>query len=111
MACVLLVDTDQIHAECVRVGLGFHGLEVDVYLDPEQAAVRLRWAGNDYDVVILNVTSPSLPWVNILTKLQAACLESGVYPAPRFLCTSTTKRSPEFELRIERMGARYVFEG
>lgn len=111
MACVLLVDTNQSHAECVRTALGFHDLAVDVYPDPERAAKRLRRAGNDYDVVILNVSDPLLPWVNTLVKLQAACFESGVSPSPLFLCTSTAKRSPEFELRIERMGARYVCEG
>jgi DNA-binding response OmpR family regulator len=107
---VLLVDTDQQHAECVCLGLGFHHFETDLCLDPERAAVRLRRAADDYDVVILNVSNPSLPWVNILAKLQAACLESGASPAPLFLCTSTTKRLPEFELQIERLGARYVCE-
>lgn len=108
---VLLVDTDQQHAECVRAGLSFHDFAVYVCFDPEHAAMRLRRAGNDFDLVILNVSSPSLLWVNILAKLQSACFESGVYPSPLFLCTSITKRPPEFELRIERMGARYVFEG
>jgi len=109
-ATVLLVDNDQKHAECVCASLSFHHLEVDVYLNPEQAALHLRRAGNDYDVVILNVSNYLLPWVNLLAKLQGACLESGGYLSPLFLCTSTRKQPPEFELRIERMGARYVCE-
>lgn len=110
MPRVLLVDTDQRHAECVRGVLGFHGIEVDTYQDPEQAVARLRRSGNDYDVVILNVSNTSSPWVSILARLHAALHESGASPAPLLLCTSTTKQSPEFELLIERMGARYACE-
>jgi hypothetical protein len=61
--------------------------------------------------VILNVSDAVLPWFKILKKLQEAFFQSGGHQSPLFLCTSSTKRSHEFELRIERMGARYVFEG
>jgi DNA-binding response OmpR family regulator len=111
MSQVLLVDLDQSHAERVREALRFHALEADVCTNPEQATARLRRAGTNYEVVIINVSNILLPWVNIVEKLQAACFQSGAYPPPLFLCASSTKRSPEFELRVERTGARYVFEG
>jgi hypothetical protein len=111
MPRVLLVDTDEQHAERVRGNLVFRAREVDVFSDPGQATSWLQQASTDYEVVILNVSSDLPPWIAILAKLQAACFRSGVFPAPLFLCTSSAKRSIEFEHRIERMGARYVYEG
>ena len=111
MPKVLLVDADQIHAERIRKSLVTRAYEVDVYLDPNQATTWLQQANTDYEVVILNVSNALPPWIAILAKLQAACFRLEVYSSPFFLCTSNTKRSIEFELRLERMGARYVYEG
>ena len=111
MPKVLLVDNDQGHAERACGCLRFHNLEVDVCRAPERAVALLRRASADYEVVILNVSDVLLPWFKTLARLQEACFQSRGYPSPLFLCSSSTKRSPEFELRIERMGARYVFEG
>jgi hypothetical protein len=111
MPRILLVDNDQGHAERVCGRLRFHALEVDVCCDRQRAVTRLRRASADYEVVILNASNIEIPCFNILARLQEACFQSGRYPAPLFLCTSSTKRSPEFELRIERLGARYVYEG
>jgi DNA-binding response OmpR family regulator len=111
MPRVLLIDSDQQHAERVREQLGFHAVEVEVIPDPRQAVAQLKRDSADYAVVILNVSSAALPWADTLAKLQESCLQPGAYPPPLFLCTSDTKRPPEFELRIERMGARYVYEG
>jgi hypothetical protein len=108
---VLLVDHDQGHAERICQCLRFHALEVDVCPDPERAITRLRRESANYEVVILNVSEIFWPWLKTLARLQGVCLQSRAYPSPLFLCTSSTKRSPEFELRVERMGARYVFEG
>ncbi len=108
---VLLVDADQTHAERVRELLHLCALEADVCPGHEDAFVRLQQASSDFELVILNVSNDSLPWCTILAKLQAACLQSGVYPSPFFLCISSTRRPSEFELRIERLGARYVHEG
>ena len=110
-AQVLVVDGDQRHAESLCVGLSRQGLKARVFSSPEQAAQRLRRPSSDYGIVILNISNLLPNWVKVLAKLQAACFESGVYPLPLFLCVSTIKQLPELELRIERMGARYVFEG
>jgi CheY-like chemotaxis protein len=111
MPRVLLVDIDKQHAERIRGSLVFRAREVDVFADPKEAAARLQQARADYQVVILNVSNVLMPWINILANLQAACFQSGVFPSPLILCTSTIKQSFEFQLRIERMGARYVYEG
>lgn len=111
IARVMLVDTDRGHAERVRAGLGSHDFDVEVFANVERAVQRLRRPGTDYDIVILNVSNDLLYWGKILESLQAAGIQSGVYPSPLLLCTSCIKRSPEFELQIERMGARYVYEG
>jgi DNA-binding response OmpR family regulator len=111
MPNVMLVDADQKHAECIRESLVLRACEVDVFRDPEAASTRLRRASTDYEVVILNVSNGVLPWITILAKLQEACFQAGAYPSPLFLCTSNTKQSVEFEIRIERTGARYVYEG
>ena len=110
MHSVLLIDNDQEHAEHVRERLRSHALEVEVCRETQWAITRLRQASVKYDVIILNV-STATDCFKTLAKLQDACSDSTYYPFPFFLCTSTTKRSPEFELRIERMGARYVYEG
>lgn len=90
--------------------LRHHALEVAICVDLSRAMPMLRSAGTEYEVVIVNVSDARLPWPKTLAKLQEACFLSGGYPSPLFLCTSTTSRSPEFELQIERMGARYVLE-
>lgn len=111
MPRVMLVDSDSEHAERVRRRLGVDAVAVDVNADPWEAMAELRRYSADYAVVILNVSNASLPWADTLTKLQEVCFQARVYPPPLFLCTSTAKRPPEFELRIERMGGRYVYEG
>jgi hypothetical protein len=90
--------------------LQFHALEVATCADPKQAVLLLRRTSGEYDVVIVNVSDQTVPWVRLLLKLQEACFLSNGYPSPMFLCTSTLPRSPEFQLQIERKGARYVVE-
>jgi len=107
---LLLIDNDQGHAERICGQLRFRAFEVDVYRDPERARTRLRRASTKYEVVIVNVSDTAMPWFKTLLKLQEACFQLGSYPSPLFLCTSSIKQSSEFELQIERMGARYVVE-
>ena len=111
MPHVLLVDTDQRHAERIRECLESHALEVEVCSDSEEASTWLRRESSNYEVVVLNISDVKLPWFSILARLHEACFQSQRYPTPLFLCTSSTKRSPEFQLRMERLGARYVYEG
>lgn len=111
MPRVLLIDNNQGHAEHVSERLRSHALEVEVCRETQQAITRLRQASAEYEVIILNVSDAATDWFKTLAKLKDACSETGYYPSPLFLCTSSTKRLPEFELRIERVGARYVYEG
>jgi hypothetical protein len=111
MNTVLLIDNNQRHAESVCGRLRFHALEVHICPDPDRAITRLRRSSANYEVVIVDVSNASLPWFDTVARLQEACFQTGVYPSPRLLCTSNTKRTPDFELRIEQIGARYVYEG
>jgi ActR/RegA family two-component response regulator len=108
MPKVLLIDRDAVHAERVSRMLQYHALDVGTCADPQLAILLLRRTSCEYDVVIINVSDQTVPWVSMLAKLQEACFLSNGYPSPMFLCTSTVSRSPEFQLQIERRGARYV---
>lgn len=110
MGRILLIDDDPGHAARICGRLHTHSLQVEICSNAERAIPRLRRAGCEYEVVIVNVSSAREPWIRIVSKLQEASFQGGSYSWPLFLCVSTVERPAEFELRIERMGARYVFE-
>jgi hypothetical protein len=110
MVQVLLIDNNKPHVEAVRARLRRHRVEVEVCADPAAVTGRLRRTGSRYEVVILNVSDHRQPWLRLLSKFREASLQAGNYPAPLFLCVSTGEQPVDFELRIERMGARYVCE-
>jgi hypothetical protein len=108
---LLLLDADRRHADTLIARLLSHNLHVDAYADPQQAIAQLRGRSSEYEVVIINVSSRSVPWLTILHKLDQACRRSVAGQArPFFLCLSTNQQQPEFVLQIERNGARYVRE-
>jgi CheY-like chemotaxis protein len=110
MARLLLANLDSKHADCIRRDLADQGHEVDVCSRPEQAIARLRRKDADFEAVIFDVSNDRADWMSTLVQVQAACMQSEIYPPPCMICISRISRPPEFELRIEYMGARYVFE-
>jgi hypothetical protein len=106
----LLIDADSVHADRVIDRLARQELRVELVSDFARAESVLRSPASSFELVIVNVSDRAQAWIPILGNLQRACRESGRPSLPLFLCVSTRRREPLFELEIERKGARYVFE-
>lgn len=107
---VLLIDHDAIHSQPLIECLTTHRLGVDLCANIEQAAKKLRLIGGNYELVIVNISDVSQPWLRLLSLLRESVIESGVAVAPDVLCVSTAKYDALFELQIERMAGRLVYE-
>lgn len=105
---ILLIDKDCHHAERLNELLRFKRFAVETCDEPQRAVPHLRRKAAQYAVIAINVSDNS-PWVRTLRKLQDACRRPDGHSAPSFLCFSTSKKATDFVLRIERLGARYVF--
>jgi hypothetical protein len=86
------------------------GLVVDHVRRLEEAIVKLQRRTNYYTLVILNVSDNGLPWHRALQKLQHTCQQANGQAVTLFLCVSKTQKETDFILRIEHMGARFVYE-
>jgi hypothetical protein len=106
----LLVDDDAAHAEQLINRVQTKSLAVERFRSPEEAMVKLRSRSDCYELVIVNISANGPPWHRILRTLQHACHRLSGQGAPSFLCVSKTRKDPAFILRIEHLGARYVFE-
>jgi hypothetical protein len=69
-----------------------------------QAGVRA------WEIAVLVIGDQSRPWFTVLHSLQEAAWQGAMPEVPFFLCVSKQDLGADFQLRIERMGARYVFE-
>ncbi len=107
---MLLIDKDPIHAERLTSRLGRQRLLIDRVATVAEGQSTLRMPESPYDLVIVNVSDNSEAWVRTIADLQQAVRESRKAWPPLILCVSTRKRDPQFELQIERHGARYVLE-
>jgi PleD family two-component response regulator len=107
----LLIDSDARHAERLITRLQSEGLAIERVRRPEEAIGKLRARTKMYELVIVDVSDTFYPWHRALARLQEECRLLVRWPGPLFLCVSRAKKPPEFILRIEHMGARYVCEG
>lgn len=107
---VLLIDYDESHARRLVEYLHLHGFLVDLSVGVVDATLRLKRHSAQYEIVILNVSDSSQPWLRSLHTLDEASRNSTFGVCPLFLCVSTVRREPLFELQIEQMGARLVYE-
>jgi DNA-binding NarL/FixJ family response regulator len=109
MHAVILIDGDEKHAEALADRLRARSLDVIRHVKSNTALSMLKRRGTPCDLVLINVSDSSRPWLRILRELQEACF-SFSHCHPLVLCLSTVKREPQFELQIERLGARFVYE-
>ena len=110
MNSVLLIDDDHAHAERVGTILAQRGLAVIRAADVGDAVKALRTDAHLCEIVILVIAELSRPWLTILRDLQEAARQRAFLEVPLFLCLSKRELGVEFQLRIERMGARYACE-
>jgi hypothetical protein len=106
----LVIDADAPHAEKLIRRLGSRNLRIDLVRSTTEAISKLRYPVSPYELVIVNTSDASHPWLAILDRLQEVCRQPGSHSKPLFLCVSNRQRDPHFELEIERRGARYAYE-
>ena len=106
----LIIDNDTAHANGLHELLRPHDLVVDRASDPEQAVLKLGRSADKYVLVIVTVSNTRSPWWRIIENLQEACRCSTSSLAFLFLCIGRMGLRPEFILRLERLGVRYVRE-
>lgn len=107
---VALLDNDAAHATILADRLRGRPLTLTTHCDPKDALQALHRDPSAYDVVVVNVSDVSQPWLAILRRLLEACSSHNSPHTPLFLCTSRIKRDPQFQLAIERLGVRFVYE-
>jgi ActR/RegA family two-component response regulator len=111
MPRTLLIDDDADHAEALGYLLAGRRLTVVRAVGVEEAMRTLRNRALKCDFVIFVIADRTQPWLKMLHRLQQAGAEATLLNAPLFLCVSRVDSGLEFQVRIERMGARYVSEG
>lgn len=106
----LLIDHDAIHRKPIIESLTSRGLGVDLYASVEQAAKSLRRIDREYELIIVNISDSSQPWLRLLRFLLESSFQSGVAVGPSLLCVSTTEYDELFEFQIEGLGGRLEYE-
>lgn len=110
MTSVLLIDDDDAHAERVGATLAQRRLTVTRVAEIGEGIKRLQSQAHAWDIVVLVIGDRSRPWFTILHSLQEVAWHGALPEVPFFLCASERDLGLDFELRIERMGARYACE-
>jgi hypothetical protein len=110
---VLLLDNDAVHAGALADRLRAqrdHQLTLTTHPEPKGVLHTLRREPSAWDIVVVNVSDVSQPWLAILRRLLEASSSHSTPHTPLFLCTSRIKRDPQFQLALERLGVRFVYE-
>jgi ActR/RegA family two-component response regulator len=106
----LLIDGDPAHAGHIERILNGRGLDTSYAASIREAVRRLKCRAASIDLVVLAIGDRSQPWLEVLHQLQQAAWQAGIGDFPFFLCISRLNYGTEFQLRVERMGARLVIE-
>lgn len=107
---LLLIDDDSDHAEQLGIILAQRRIAVTRVADIAEAIQKLRAGARAWEIVVLVFGDYSRPWFSVLHNLQEAAWHGALPEVPLFLCVSRRDLGIDFDLRIERMGARYVYE-
>lgn len=110
MTSVLLIDDNPDHAEQVGIILAQRGFAVTRVVEIGEAIKRLQARPHALEIALLVIGDHSRPWFTVLHNLQEAAWHGAMPEVPFFLCVSKQDLGTDFQLRIERMGARYVYE-
>lgn len=110
MADILLIDSDGEHAFQVGNVLAQRGLTVTRVADIDKAINCLHARVRAWEIVVLVIDGHSRPWSAFLNSLQETAWQRAMPEVPLFLCVAKRDMGADFQLRIERMGARYACE-
>lgn len=101
---ILLVDSDNNHAQHLTQLLQWRGLFIEQCHEVRNAVRRLRQQAGRYALVIVNISDSSRPWELMLHDLQEAAAQARHHQGPLFLGISRTRKSLHFQLMLERRG-------
>jgi hypothetical protein len=105
-ARVLLIrDATRNSEPCLAILEGA-GHSVVVSAPPSAARAPLRALLAGVDVVLLDITSSAQEVLKTIVQVNVAMGIANL--RPRLLCFSTVRRSPRFDVEVEKTGARYV---
>ena len=110
MPSALIIDSDQVHGMEIAERLRARQLTLTTHHDLKAALQAVHREPSAWDIVVVNVSDASQPWFAILRRLLEACASHCSPHTPLFLCTSRVKRDPQFQLALERLGVRFVYE-
>jgi hypothetical protein len=110
MPSVLIIDNDQAHSVKTAERLRARQLTVTTQRELSGGLQTLHREPFAWDIVVVDVSDASQLWLAILRRLLEACSSHNSPYTPLFLCTSRIKRDPQFQLAIERLGVRFVYE-
>lgn len=110
MTNLLLIDGDGDHANQMGTILTQRGIAVTRAADIREATKKLQARARGWEIVVLVIDDLSRPWSTVLNSLQEAAWAGAMPEVPLFLCVSRRDLGNDFQLRIERMGARYACE-
>src|SRR5579872_6719250 len=108
MPSVLIIDRDQAHSMQIADRLRTRRLTVTVHRELSRGLDILHAEPSTWDIVVVNVSDVSQPWLAFLRRLLETSSGHGSLHVPLFLCTSRIKRDPQFQLSLERLGVRFV---
>ena len=107
---VLLIDYDAIHAKQIIEHLISRCHSVELFANVQAAAKRLRQNDGEYELIIVNISDGSQPWLRLLRYLLESSIHPGVAVGPSLLCVSTSEYDELFELQIEQLRGRLIYE-
>jgi len=107
MANILIIDSDLPHAEALGRVLHHRGHKVKI-ANPCGAPLTRIVEPRLVDIVILDVTQLRDEGWRELRQICQLCAQDKL--PIQVLCCSRVYRGPRFELDIERLGARFVYE-
>jgi DNA-binding response OmpR family regulator len=107
MANILIVDSDLPHAEALGWALHRRGHKVKI-ADPCCAQLTRIVEPCLVDIVVLDVTQLKDEGWRELRQICQLCTQDKL--PIQVLCCSRVYRGPRFELDIEQLGARFVYE-
>jgi DNA-binding response OmpR family regulator len=107
MAKILLANFDEQAGISLAAFLRNEHHDVYVALEDQAFSQLLGRYGTATDLVILDVSSRKKHSYDLLAQIASRRVQHG--PRPMILCISRVYRGPQFELDLERKGARVVY--
>ena len=107
MANILVVRFNDVLGEELADALRTRRHAVGICVGDQPVPEAIQAYGDGVDLIIVDVSLADEACLRVLKGVARYRSEHG--PRPMVLCVSTVYRGPQFELEIERKGARLVY--